>query len=60
MNLADTLAVQFHYTHWIVNESLKGITKLVIRSLQQRHEAESDAEQQAEQAVEAVSSQVLG
>ncbi len=41
-----------------VHESLKGITKLVIRSLQQRHQA-SDADAQAEQAVEAVSSQVV-
>ncbi len=41
-----------------VHESLKGITKLVIRSLQQRHEAK-DADEQAEEAVEAVSSQVV-
>jgi len=41
-----------------VHESLKGITKLVIRSLQERHEAEGDAEDRAEQAVEAMSSQV--
>lgn len=42
-----------------VHEALKGITKLVIRSLQQRHDVKSDAEVQSEQAVEAVSSQVV-
>ena len=42
-----------------VHESLKGISKLVIRSLQRRHEATADADERAEQAVEAVSSQVM-